>query len=48
VVARRSVTVEPGDTAETLEARVTAMEPAFFVETLRQIARGDKLLPSGG
>ena len=31
VIARRSVPVEPGDTAETLEARVTSLEPAFFV-----------------
>ena len=40
VIARRSVTVEPGDTAETLEARVTALEPVFFVETLSRIAEG--------
>jgi phosphoribosylglycinamide formyltransferase-1 len=40
VIARRSVPVEPGDTAETLEARVTALEPAFFVETLGRIAEG--------
>lgn len=40
VIARRSVAVEPGDTAETLEARVTALEPGFFVETLREIAEG--------
>ncbi len=40
VIARRSVAVEPGDTAETLEARVTALEPGFFVETLRDIAQG--------
>ena len=41
VIARRTVPVEPGDTAETLEARVTALEPAFFVETLRRIAGGE-------
>jgi phosphoribosylglycinamide formyltransferase-1 len=40
VIARRSVPVEPGDTAETLEARVTSLEPAFFVETLGRIAEG--------
>jgi phosphoribosylglycinamide formyltransferase-1 len=40
VVAQRSVPVEPGDTPEALEARVTALEPAFFVETLRRIAEG--------
>jgi phosphoribosylglycinamide formyltransferase-1 len=45
VIARRSVPVEPGDTAETLEARVTALEPAFFVETLGRIAEGSLKLP---
>jgi phosphoribosylglycinamide formyltransferase-1 len=33
--------VEPGDTAKSLEARVTALEPAFYVETLRRIASGE-------
>jgi phosphoribosylglycinamide formyltransferase-1 len=41
VIARRSVAVAPGDTAQTLEARVTALEPAFYVETLQRIAGGD-------
>ena len=45
VVARRSVPVEPGDTAETLEARVTALEPEFYVETLRRISQGGLSLP---
>jgi phosphoribosylglycinamide formyltransferase-1 len=40
VLARRSVPVAHGDTAETLEARVTGLEPQFYVETLRQIAEG--------
>lgn len=44
VIARRSVPVEPGDTPESLEARVTALEPAFFVETLGRIARGEIVL----
>ena len=44
VVARRSVPVEPGDTPESLEARVTALEPAFFVETLQKIADGQLVL----
>lgn len=43
-VARRSVAVEPGDTAETLEARVTGLEPGFFVETLSRIAAGEIVL----
>lgn len=41
VIARRSVAVARGDTAQTLEARVTALEPAFYVETLQRIAGGD-------
>lgn len=40
-IARQAVPVEPGDTAETLEARVKAAEPAFFVETLQRLARGE-------
>ncbi|HEY8571439.1 phosphoribosylglycinamide formyltransferase [Phenylobacterium sp.] len=46
IVAQRSVPVEAGDTPETLEARVTAMEPLFFVETLRKIAEGTLGLPT--
>jgi phosphoribosylglycinamide formyltransferase-1 len=45
VIARRSVPVAPGDTAETLEARVTALEPEFYVETLRRISQGALSLP---
>lgn len=45
VVAARAVPVRPGDTAEDLEARVRAAEPAFFVETLQKIARGELRLP---
>jgi phosphoribosylglycinamide formyltransferase-1 len=40
VLARRSVPVEPGDTAATLEARVVGQEPEFYVETLKRIATG--------
>src|SRR6185503_7670572 len=36
-VARLAVPVAPGDTAETLEQRVRALEPDFFVATLRRI-----------
>jgi phosphoribosylglycinamide formyltransferase 1 len=46
VIARKPVAVRPGDTAETLEARVRAAEPAFFVETLRRIAEGAVELPA--
>jgi phosphoribosylglycinamide formyltransferase 1 len=41
VIARRSVPVRAGDTAEALEAQVTALEPAFYVETLQRIVSGD-------
>jgi phosphoribosylglycinamide formyltransferase 1 len=34
-IARQAVPVMAGETAEALEARVKAAEPAFFVETLR-------------
>jgi len=47
-VARKTVPIEPGDTAEDLEARVRAAEPGFFVETLKKIARGELALPPDG
>jgi phosphoribosylglycinamide formyltransferase-1 len=45
VIARRSVPVVAGDTVEALEARVTALEPEFYVETLRRISQGALSLP---
>lgn len=45
VVARRSVSVEPGDTPESLEARVTSLEPQFYVETLKELVDGRLILP---
>jgi len=45
VIARRAVAVQVGDTAESLEARVTALEPGFYVETLRAIAEGKIPMP---
>jgi phosphoribosylglycinamide formyltransferase-1 len=45
-VARRVVPVLPGDTAETLEARVRETEPGFFVETLQRLSRGEIVLPA--
>jgi phosphoribosylglycinamide formyltransferase-1 len=44
-IARRSVPVKSGDTPETLEGRVTALEPEFFVETLKRIANGTLAIP---
>lgn len=40
VLARREVPVLAGDTAGSLEARVTAAEPALLVETLKSIVAG--------
>lgn len=45
-VARRVVPIAPGDTPETLEARVRAAEPGFFVETLQRLASGELKLPA--
>jgi len=45
VIARRPVPVSPGDSAEQLEARVTALEPSFFVETLQALSAGKIVLP---
>jgi phosphoribosylglycinamide formyltransferase-1 len=44
-VCRRAVPLLPGDTAETLEARVKALEPSVFVETLQRLASGELSLP---
>jgi len=45
-VARMAVPVIAGATPETLEARVRAAEPGFFVETLQRLARGELQLPA--
>lgn len=45
-LAERVVPVLPDDTAETLEARVRAAEPRFFVETLQRLAAGELKLPA--
>jgi len=46
VIGQKTVPVHPDDTAETLAARVVAIEGGLFVETLRQIAaRGGVVLP---
>ena len=47
VIARMAVSVEPDDTPDVLEARVTALEPGFFVDTLRRIADGEIVLQDG-
>ena len=40
-LVRQWVNLHDGETAETLEARVTALEPEFFVATLDRISRGE-------
>ncbi|MEH6677548.1 formyltransferase family protein [Phenylobacterium sp.] len=45
-VARLSVPVAPDDTPETLGQRVTALEPDFYLETLKAIVAGKIALPT--
>lgn len=45
VLAQRKVLLNPGDTAESLAARVHAAEPEFYVETLKRIDEGKITLP---
>lgn len=46
-IARLTVPVTADDTAETLETRITALEPGFFVETLTRMANGTMELADG-
>ena len=46
VVAQSRARIEPGDTAETIEARVMAIEPALYLDTVRRIVSGALTLPS--
>ena len=45
VIASRRVPLAPGDDAETIERKVTAIEPALLVETLQGICAGRLVLP---
>jgi len=45
VIATRAVPLNAGETAETLEARVRALEPPFFADVVGRIARGELRLP---
>jgi phosphoribosylglycinamide formyltransferase-1 len=45
VLGAWAVPILPGETAESLESKVTAMEPRLFVETLQKIASGELVLP---
>jgi phosphoribosylglycinamide formyltransferase-1 len=44
-VATLDVPLAPGDDAAAIEAKVTAAEPAFFVDVLRRISEGSLSLP---
>lgn len=44
-VARLELDVEPGETPESLEARITGLEPDFYLRTLQEIARKERSLP---
>lgn len=44
-LARRTVPIHAGDTPQSLEDRIKALEPPFFVETLQRIAAGQLQLP---
>ena len=46
VIARMAVPILPGEDAEGLEARITALEPEFFVETLKKIGAEEIELPA--
>jgi phosphoribosylglycinamide formyltransferase-1 len=45
VIASRRVALAPGDDAETIERKVTEVEPGLFVDTLRGICAGELVLP---
>src|SRR5579872_2575114 len=47
VVASIEVPLAEGDTAEDIERKVTAVEPALFVATLKRISDGELQLPGG-
>jgi phosphoribosylglycinamide formyltransferase-1 len=46
IVAQARVPVRPGDTPETLQARVLEQEHRLYAETLRRIADGELVLPA--
>jgi phosphoribosylglycinamide formyltransferase-1 len=43
IIAQESVAIEPGDTAETLAARVLAVEHRIYPLALRQVAEGSEI-----
>ncbi|MES2894672.1 MAG: formyltransferase family protein [Pseudomonadota bacterium] len=45
LIAARAVPLAPDETVDSLEARITELEPRFFVDTLRRVASGELVLP---
>ena len=45
-VARLEILLAPDETPEGLEARLSALEPAFYLQTLQEIVRGERTLPA--
>ena len=45
IIAQVSTPIQPGDSADDIEARVRALEPGLLVDTLRRIADGELTLP---
>lgn len=45
VIARRAIPLAAGETPGSLEAKVTAAEPAFYVDVLGKVAAGEIVLP---
>lgn len=41
ILAQHRIPVTPGDTAESIEGKVKAAEPDFYIDTLRRILSGD-------
>jgi phosphoribosylglycinamide formyltransferase-1 len=48
VVAQTRIAVAPGDTPETLEAKVMAAEPGLYIDVLRRITTGEEPLLGSG
>lgn len=45
-LARHTIPISPGETAASLEDKVKAAEPGFFVDTLRRLSTGELRLPT--
>ena len=45
IIAQARLPVAPGESAESVERRVMAAEPALFVQTLQRVVSGELILP---